>query len=55
LENGHLISRLCDIIFYSVEAENLAKVVKLFGNSTKVGAIVAGQVLQTLYFIIILY
>lgn len=37
------MSRVSDIIIYSVEAEYIDKVVGEFGQSTKVGAIVAGQ------------
>ncbi|EPS41305.1 hypothetical protein H072_4804 [Dactylellina haptotyla CBS 200.50] len=43
LENGHLVSRCSDYIIYSVEAENIDTVVKLYGPSTKMGAIVGGQ------------
>jgi prephenate dehydrogenase (NADP+) len=43
LPNGIEISRLCDFILYSVEAENIMKVVAQFGPSTKYGAIVSGQ------------
>ncbi|EJU03432.1 prephenate dehydrogenase [Dacryopinax primogenitus] len=43
LKDGHLVSRVSDIIFYSVEAEYIDKVVAEYGQSTKVGAIVAGQ------------
>lgn len=43
LENGHLVSRCSDYIIYSVEAENIDAVVKLYGPSTKMGAIVGGQ------------
>ncbi|KZP01846.1 Prephenate dehydrogenase [Calocera viscosa TUFC12733] len=41
--DGHLVSRLSDIIIYSVEAEYIDRVVAEYGQSTKVGAIVAGQ------------
>src|ERR1700704_3820171 len=43
LDNGHDVSRISDLVIYSVEAESLAKVVAEFGPSTKYGAIVAGQ------------
>ena len=43
LDNGMQISRMCDLIIYSVEAEKLAHVVAECGSSTKYGAIVAGQ------------
>ncbi|KAI9295727.1 hypothetical protein K502DRAFT_315450 [Neoconidiobolus thromboides FSU 785] len=43
LKDGYLVSRQSDFIIYSVEAENLDKVVGLYGPATKVGAIVAGQ------------
>ena len=43
LSDGKDVSRRCDIIFYSVEAENLAQAVMLFGPSTRYGAIVSGQ------------
>ena len=43
LEDGKEVSRRCDVIFYSVEAEKIAEVVMLCGPSTKYGAIVAGQ------------
>jgi len=43
LPNGIAVSRLCDFILYSVEAENIEKVVAQCGASTKFGAIVAGQ------------
>ena len=43
LTDGKEVSRQCDIIFYSVEAEKIAEVVQLYGPSTKYGAIVAGQ------------
>jgi len=43
LRDGHLVSRLSDIIIYSVEAEYIDRVVAEYGASTKVGAIVAGQ------------
>ena len=43
LGDGKEVSRQCDIIFYSVEAEKISEVVQAFGPSTKYGAIVAGQ------------
>lgn len=41
--DGKSISRKCDVIFYSVEAEKIADVVEQYGGSTKYGAIVSGQ------------
>lgn len=43
LADGFAISRLCDFILYSVEAENIEKVVAQYAPATKFGAIVAGQ------------
>ncbi|KAG7192348.1 prephenate dehydrogenase (NADP(+)) [Scheffersomyces spartinae] len=43
LRNGHYVSRRADYIIYSVEAENIRKIVETYGPSTKVGAIVGGQ------------
>ncbi|WPH02015.1 Hypothetical protein R9X50_00486900 [Acrodontium crateriforme] len=43
LENGHLVSRSSDWIMYSVEAKNIDAVVRTYGPSTKMGAIVGGQ------------
>ncbi len=43
VQDGIAISRLCDLIIYAVEAENLDSVVSKYGPSTKIGAIVAGQ------------
>ncbi|KAJ4349864.1 prephenate dehydrogenase (NADP(+)) [Didymosphaeria variabile] len=43
LRTGHLVSRVSDYIIYSVEAKNIDAVVKQFGPSTKLGAIVGGQ------------
>ena len=43
LTDGVAVSRICDFILYSVEAENIEKVVAQCGPSTKYGAIVAGQ------------
>ncbi|PVF98165.1 putative TYR1-prephenate dehydrogenase [Serendipita vermifera] len=38
-----MVSRSSDFIMYSVEAEFIDKVVKQYGPSTKIGAVVAGQ------------
>lgn len=43
LKDGKAVSRLCDFILYSVEAEKINDVVKECGGATKFGAIVAGQ------------
>ena len=43
LESGNLVSRRSDYIFYSVETSNIDKVAQMYGPSTKVGAIIAGQ------------
>lgn len=43
LKNGHYVSRISDYVIYSVEAENIKKIVKQFAPSTKIGAIVGGQ------------
>ncbi len=43
LDDGIAVSRRSDLIIYSVEAENIGRVVSQFGPSTKKGAIVAGQ------------
>lgn len=43
LRNGHYVSRISDYVIYSVEAENIKKIVKAYAPSTKVGAIVGGQ------------
>jgi prephenate dehydrogenase (NADP+) len=43
MEDGSAVSRKCDVIFYSVEAEKIAEVLSKYGSSTKYGAIVAGQ------------
>lgn len=43
VKNGHYVSRVSDYIIYSVEAENIERLVGLYGPSTKVGAIVGGQ------------
>ncbi|SPO02900.1 probable prephenate dehydrogenase (NADP) [Cephalotrichum gorgonifer] len=41
--NGSLVSRSSDYILYNVEAAAIDKVVEMYGQSTKVGAIVGGQ------------
>ncbi|KAL7747066.1 prephenate dehydrogenase (NADP(+)) [Sorochytrium milnesiophthora] len=41
LRDGHLVSRKCDFIMYSVEAKNIDRVVSQYGPSTKVGAVVS--------------
>ncbi|EIW67827.1 hypothetical protein TREMEDRAFT_44851 [Tremella mesenterica DSM 1558] len=43
LSDGHAVSRLSDLIIYSVEAAAISAVVKEYGPSTKFGATVAGQ------------
>ncbi|KAF2133593.1 prephenate dehydrogenase [Dothidotthia symphoricarpi CBS 119687] len=43
MRSGHAVSRCSDYIIYSVEAKNIDAVVKAFGPSTKLGAIVGGQ------------
>jgi prephenate dehydrogenase (NADP+) len=43
MDSGMDVSRISDLIIYSVEAEKIAKVVAECGSSTKYGAIVAGQ------------
>lgn len=43
LKNGHLVSRISDYIIYSVEAENIDKIVSIYGPLTKYGAVVGGQ------------
>ncbi|CAG8609465.1 1261_t:CDS:10 [Ambispora leptoticha] len=43
LLDGHAVSRRSDFIIYSVEAENIGKVVEIYGPSTKVDAVVGGQ------------
>ncbi len=43
LKDAVSVSRICDFIVYSVEAENIYEVVKYAGPSTKLGAIVTGQ------------
>lgn len=41
--NGFYVSRISDYIIYSVEAENIDKIVSLYGPATKVNAVVGGQ------------
>lgn len=43
LADGHAVSRLSDLIIYSVEAAHIDKCAREYGPSTKVGATVAGQ------------
>ncbi|ODV59810.1 prephenate dehydrogenase (NADP(+)) [Ascoidea rubescens DSM 1968] len=43
LRNGHFVSRVSDYIIYSVEAENIDKIVSLYGPSSKFDSIVGGQ------------
>lgn len=43
MDSGMEVSRISDLIIYSVEAEKLPQVVAECGSSTKYGAIVAGQ------------
>lgn len=43
LPDGHAVSRASDFIIYSVEAEHIGDVVKEYGPSTKLNAIVAAQ------------
>ncbi|ORX79574.1 hypothetical protein BCR32DRAFT_33066 [Anaeromyces robustus] len=43
LRDGHQVSRISDVIFYSVEAKNIDAVVKEYGPSTKYHAVVGGQ------------
>lgn len=43
LRDGHQVSRISDFIIYSVEAEFIDSVVSMYGPSTRMGAIVAGQ------------
>jgi prephenate dehydrogenase len=43
LADGHAVSRLSDLIIYSVEAAHIDACVREYGPSTKFGAIVAGQ------------
>ncbi|WWD06016.1 hypothetical protein V865_004101 [Kwoniella europaea PYCC6329] len=43
IPNGHAVSRISDFIIYSVEAAAMTSVVREYGPSTKIGAVVAGQ------------
>ncbi|KAG5716231.1 putative prephenate dehydrogenase [NADP+] [Termitomyces sp. T112] len=43
LPDGHAVSRSSDFLMYSVEAKQISEVVRQYGPSTKVGAVVAGQ------------
>lgn len=43
LSDGIEVSRISDIVIYSVEAGRIRKAVRAYGPSTKKGAIVAGQ------------
>ncbi|KAF9457130.1 hypothetical protein BDZ94DRAFT_1176255 [Collybia nuda] len=43
MQDGHGVSRSSDFIMYSVEAEFIDEVVKQYGPSTKLNAIVSGQ------------
>jgi prephenate dehydrogenase (NADP+) len=43
LRDGHAVSRVSDLVIYSVEAAAIGAVVREYGPSTKVGATVAGQ------------
>ncbi|ORY31994.1 putative Prephenate dehydrogenase [Naematelia encephala] len=43
LPSGHAVSRLSDLIIYSVETSAISSVVAAYGPSTKLGATVAGQ------------
>lgn len=43
LPNGFHVSRVADYIIYSVEAENIGKIVATYGPATKLNAIVGGQ------------
>ena len=43
LDGGIAVSRRSDLIIYSVETENIASAVKMYGPSTKKDAIVGGQ------------
>ena len=43
LKDGKEVSRISDVIFYSVEAERITEVLSQYGPHTKKGAIVAGQ------------
>lgn len=41
--DGHLVSRRSDYIIYSVEAAYIDAVVEMYGPSSKIGSIIAGQ------------
>jgi prephenate dehydrogenase (NADP+) len=43
MDDGRAVSRISDVIIYSVEAERITEVLSLYGSYTKYGAIVAGQ------------
>ncbi|KAK2459261.1 hypothetical protein APHAL10511_008738 [Amanita phalloides] len=43
VRDGHAVSRASDFVVYSVEAESIGAVVKEYGPSTKLNAVVAGQ------------
>ncbi|RSH84580.1 prephenate dehydrogenase (NADP(+)) [Apiotrichum porosum] len=43
LRDGHAVSRVADLVIYSVEAAAITAVVREYGPSTKIGATVAGQ------------
>ncbi|KAJ3933572.1 MAG: prephenate dehydrogenase [Lentinula lateritia] len=43
LKDGHAVARSSDFMIYSVEAEFIGRVVKEYGPSTKMGAVVSGQ------------
>ncbi|MBM3403018.1 MAG: prephenate dehydrogenase [Bacteroidetes bacterium] len=43
MDDGKAVSRISDVIIYSVEAERIEEVLSLYGSYTKYGAIVAGQ------------
>src|SRR5690606_3705283 len=43
MDDGKAVSRISDVIIYSVEAERITEVLSLYGSYTKYGAIVAGQ------------
>ncbi|HLC98378.1 MAG TPA: prephenate dehydrogenase [Candidatus Nanoarchaeia archaeon] len=43
LDDGIAVSMKSDVIFYCVEAENIADAVRRYGHATRPGAIVAGQ------------
>lgn len=43
LENGFFVARVSDYVLYNVEAENIARIVAMYGPATKLGAIVGGQ------------